>query len=600
MENKNLILAIALSVAILFGWQFFWEKPKREAELAKQQATQQQAAEVGTNQSASSGSSSAGGSAPSIGAQAPSTGTAASASGGYMTREEALAAVPRVKIATPRLTGSINLKGARIDDLTLTDYHETIDKSSPNIVLLEPVGTEKPYYAEFGWVAGDAASKGLTLPGPDTVWTADGDTLSPDSPVTLSWTSPQGIVFDKTFAIDKNYMVTVTEKIMNASADSVTLLPYSLVSRTGTPKTLGYYLLHEGLLGVFDGTLKEVKYKDLKKDGDIKMPSEGGWLGITDKYWLAAVIPDPKAKVQTAFSYGQRGNEDLYQADFLGDAQTVAPGASAEVTTRLFAGAKETLLLDKYQKDLGIVNFDLAVDFGWFYFLTKPIFYAIHWLHRFLDNFGLAIIALTFCIKAAFFPLANKSYRSMSKMKLLQPKMKELKERFGDDRQKLNTAMMELYKKEKVNPLSGCLPIVIQIPVFFSLYKVLFVTIEMRHAPFFGWIHDLSSPDPLGLLTGFGLVHWSVPASLAVVNIGIWPILMGLTMFLQQRLNPAPADPVQQKVFMFMPLIFTFMLAHFPAGLVIYWTFNNLLSITQQWIIMKRMGVAVGGGKAKA
>jgi YidC/Oxa1 family membrane protein insertase len=408
--------------------------------------------------------------------------------------------------------------------------------------------------------------------------------------------------FEQVITLDKNFMFTIQQRVVNEAGEVLTVSPYGVISRTGTPDILGFYILHEGMIGVFDEVLEEVDYSDLIEDGLVKpaqkQSTTGGWLGITDKYWLTALVPDANETVQTSFTGDRANNRDRYQADFLTDAKSIAPGQTLEVTNRLFAGAKETVLLDSYQDNLGISNFDLAVDFGWFYWLTKPIFYGIHFLNGVLGNFGLAILALTLGIKLLFFPLANKSYRSMSKMKLLQPKMMDLKERYGDDRQKLNMEMMELYKKEKVNPLSGCLPILLQIPVFFALYKVLFVTIEMRHAPFYGWINDLSAPDPLGLLEGFGMFPWEVPAALAIVNIGIWPLIMGLTMFLQQKLNPAPADPIQAKVFMFMPIMFTFILGGFPAGLVIYWAWNNSLSILQQYVIMRRMGVAIGGGKA--
>jgi len=352
------------------------------------------------------------------------------------------------------------------------------------------------------------------------------------------------------------------------------------------------------MIGVFNGTLQEIKYDDIQEAGTEKQTTTGGWLGITDKYWLTALAPEQSRTVETSFSARPRGADHAYAADYLGPSTVLQPGQSTGETAHFFAGAKRTTLLDAYADTLKITNFDRAVDFGIFYFLTKPLFYAIHWLNAFLGNFGLAILALTVCIKLLLFPLANKSYVSMSKMKLLQPQMVELKERCGSDRQKLSQAMMALYKKEKVNPMAGCLPILVQIPIFFSLYKVLFVTIEMRHAPFFGWIHDLSAPDPLGFLTLFGLIDWSVPATLAIVNIGIWPILMGATMWFQQKLNPPPADPVQAKIFAWLPIVFTFMLGSFPSGLVIYWAWNNLLSIAQQWVIMKRMGVAIGGGRA--
>ena len=443
---------------------------------------------------------------------------------------------------------------------------------------------------------------GLETPTAESVWQTSSDRLTIDNPVTLSWSNGTGQRFEQEIAIDRNYMVTVTQRIVNQGESMVSAAPYGVVSRTGTPETTQLYILHEGLIGVLAEGLEEIDYDDLRdaEGGREAFETTGGWMGITDKYWLVSLVPDQSIPVDVRFTATSRNAQDRYQVDFLSPTQAIQPGESVERTNRLFAGAKRTLLLDEYEEKLGITNFDLAVDFGWFYFLTKPIFYAIHWLHGILGNFGLAILALTLVIKIAFFPLANKSYKSMSKMKLLQPKMQALKEKYGDDRAKMNQELMEMYKKEKVNPMSGCLPILVQIPVFFALYKVLYVTIEMRHAPFFGWIEDLSAPDPLGLLTAFGLLDYQVPEFLAIFNIGIWPVLMGLSMFLQQKLNPAPSDPIQQKVFAFMPLIFTFLLAQFPAGLVIYWAWNNTLSMAQQYVIMRRMGVAVGGGKSKS
>jgi len=579
MEKNNLIIFIALSAAILFGWQFLYVAPQveqQQQEIAEQAQTPGQAGQ--TLEQPAQG--------PNLGVELP--GAATEAEQERLSREQALSARPRIEIQSSRLTGSISLKGARLDDLTLLAYRETVDRDSPNIVLLEPTGSTQPYYAEFGWIG-----EGTTLPDSETVWTADGDTLTPGVPLTLSWTSPEGVTFEQIYTLDDFYLFSVTQRVRNDSEGLVSVAPYGLVSRTGTPDVLGFYILHEGLLGVFDETLSEIDYDELREVGRIRNDTTGGWLGITDKYWLVALLPDQGVPLKTSFSAGSRGATDKYQADFLAPAVSIPAGGEKEMTNRLFSGAKIVRLLDDYERIYGIQRFDLAVDFGWFYFLTKPIFYAIDWFNDQLGNFGLAILALTVCIKLLFFPLANKSYKSMSKMKKLQPIMQEMKEKYGDDRQRLNQEMMELYKKEKVNPLSGCLPILIQIPVFFALYKVLFVTIEMRHAPFYGWIHDLSAPDPLGMLTLFGLVDWRVPAILAVVNIGIWPIIMGATMYVQQRLNPAPPDPVQAKIFMFLPLFFTFLLAGFPAGLVIYWAWNNLLSVIQQWVIMSRMGVKV-------
>ncbi|HLB80104.1 MAG TPA: membrane protein insertase YidC, partial [Dongiaceae bacterium] len=395
------------------------------------------------------------------------------------------------------------------------------------------------------------------------------------------------------FALDDNYLFTITQRVENGGTMPVTLFPYGLISRTGTPDVLGFFILHEGLIGVFDGTLEEVDYDDVRDAGVQEYAGAGGWLGITDKYWLVALVPDQGDQVSGRFAHTLRADTDVYQADFRGDGVTLAPGASVEAGSRLFAGAKEVRLLDRYRDELGIPLFDRAVDFGWFYFLTKPIFYLLDYLNGLLGNFGVAILLLTIAIKGLFFPLANKSYKAMSRMKLLAPEMTKLRDRFKEDKPRLNQEMMALYKREKVNPAAGCLPIVIQIPVFFALYKVLFVTIEMRHAPFFGWIRDLSAQDPTSILNLFGLAPWGIPdlGPLQLLSIGVWPIIMGVTMFLQQKLNPAPPDPIQARIFMMLPIVFTFMLAQFPAGLVIYWAWNNVLSIAQQWVIMRRMGV---------
>jgi YidC/Oxa1 family membrane protein insertase len=484
------------------------------------------------------------------------------------------------------------LTGARIDDLSLKKYRETLDPKSPLVELFHPVGTAKPYYAEFGWLPAD---KTVKAPNRNTLWAASAQALSPGNPVTLTWDNGDGLLFEKVIELDDKYMFTVTQRVKNTGDTAVALAPYGLVSRTGTPDILDFYILHEGLIGVIDGTLQEIDYDDLTDSdgGPKRFTTTGGWLGITDKYWLAAIIPDQKSTVNVSFNSGQSNNITKYQSDYLMESRALPAGGTIEVSNKLFAGAKQVPLLDDYETLYGIPRFDLAVDFGWFYFLTKPIFYALLWFEKYLGNVGLAILALTVVIKLLFFPLANKSYKAMSKMKALQPKMQNLKERYGEDRQRMNQELMALYKKEGVNPAAGCLPMVVQIPVFFALYKVLFVTIEMRQAPFYGWIHDLSAKDPLGLLTVFGLVEWNIPPVLDVVNIGLWPLIMGLTMFLQQKLNPQPTDPIQAKIFLFMPIMFTFILAPFPAGLVIYWAWNNVLSMAQQWVIMRRMGVKV-------
>jgi YidC/Oxa1 family membrane protein insertase len=575
-DQRNLFIAIGLSLVILLGFQYFYEAPRQQA----------QQAEIKAKNAASADGSTA--PVPSAGSPATIPGSAPATQQPGVTRDAVVATSARIKVDAPRLRGSIALTGGRIDDLLLRDYKVSIEKGSPEVTLLSPPGAPSPYYANFGWSGVD----GVAVPDAKTVWQASGDVLRPGQPVTLTWDNGQGLKFVRVVEIDENYLFTVTQRVENNSANPVTLYPYGLISRTGTPKTLGFYILHEGPLGVFDETLKEVDYDDLQEGPKQEVSSTGGWIGITDKYWLTALMPDQKTAITGAFRHVGDGPEERYQTDFIAKQPvTVAVGASTSVTSRLFAGAKEVNLLDRYEETLGIARFDLAVDFGWFYFLTKPLFYVLDYFFKMLGNFGLAILALTVLVKLLFFPLANKSYRAMSKMKALQPEMTRLREKYGSDRQKLNQSMMELYKKEKVNPAAGCLPIAVQIPVFFALYKVMFVTIEMRHQPFYGWIQDLSAPDPTTIFNLFGLLPWDLPQFLMI---GVWPLLMGISMYLQQLLNPQPADPVQAKIFLFMPLFFTFLLATFPAGLVIYWTWNNVLSITQQWVIMKRMGVPIG------
>ncbi|NVK36235.1 MAG: membrane protein insertase YidC [Rhodobacteraceae bacterium] len=576
-ENRNTILAIVLSLAVLLGWQYFVAQPQLEQQQAELQAQQEAKAQAEAS------------SAPTPTASANTTAPASNGAAVNLTREQALANSGRVTIDTPSLEGSLNLTGARLDDLRLKDYHETVDKSSPTIVLLSPKSGPGAYYADYGWVADPGSS--LSLPTPDTVWSLDsGGDLTPASPVTLSYDNGEGLVFKRTFSVDANYMFTVEQSVENNTDTDLTLYPYGLIARQGEPKTAGFYILHEGLLGVFgEEGLMEVDYSDLKEDGPVR-PAEvnQGWLGITDKYWATTLIPTPGSSFQPGFSYSA-GSQN-YQADFLGEGVTVSAGGTSNTSSHLFAGAKEKRLLDSYEDTIGVSKFNLLIDWGWFYFLTKPMFTAIDWLYHQVGNFGVAILLVTVAVKLVFFPLANKSYVSMSKMKLVQPQMAEIRERNPNDRQKQQQELMELYKKEKINPLAGCLPVVIQIPVFFSLYKVLFVTIEMRHAPFFGWIQDLSAPDPTTIFNLFGLIPWDPPQ---LLMLGVWPLIMGLTMFLQMKMNPAPPDPTQQMIFTWMPVVFTFMLASFPAGLVIYWAWNNSLSITQQYVIMRRQGVKV-------
>jgi len=567
-EKRNLFIAIVITGAILFGWSYFYDRPKHEERMAQQQLleeTQKQNPSDAIQSQASNELRSSIAPQP-IQRQA--------------TRSEALASNKRIKVQTPSLSGSIRLKGARIDDLTLEKYSETTEENSDKIHLLSPQASKDPYFAEFGWVS----DKHVNLPNADTVWASSGDILTPKQPVTLSWNNGQGLVFNRTINVDEDYLFTITDSITNESGESLNVYHYGLISRQDTPVTGGFFILHEGPLGVLNQKLVEVDYKDLQEKSPQTQSTQGGWIGITDKYWLTAIIPAQDQQFKASFRDTPIGATDRYQADFMSNAMALNAGQNVSVTNHFFAGAKILNLLDAYEEKLGVGNFDRAVDFGWFYIITKPIFHLLTSTYEWLGNFGLAIMLLTVILKILFFPLANKSYRSMGRMKQLQPKIERLKTLYGDDKMRMNQEMMELYKTEKVNPMAGCLPMLIQIPVFFALYKVLFVSIEMRHTPFYGWVQDLSAPDPTSLFNLFGMIPWDPPGFLMI---GIWPLVMGITMFLQQKLNPPPADPAQAKVFMLMPIMFTFMLAQFPVGLVIYWTWNNILTIIQQWTIMR-------------
>ena len=578
MDQKNFIVAIVLSVLIIVGWQAAFPPAKPPVnDTAQQTATQSGAPAAPTGQPGAPGTQPGPGAAPT---QQRVVG-----------RSEAVALTPRVTFKTAELTGSISLKGARIDDVQLVKYRETIDPKSPPVPVLSPVGSAHPYYAEFGWSSSDAAIK---VPGPETVWTSDASTLAPGKPVKLTWDNGEGLVFGLTVSIDEFFMFDVKQSVENRSDKPVTLFPWSLIVRYGEPTYEGMYILHEGPYGVFNGTLKEFSYSDFKGNKQQKIATTGGWVGITDKYWMSVLVPDQKSKVDVSIKQTGAGADVKYQIDHVASGVTVAPGASATTDAKLFAGAKIVRVISDYETKYGIEKFDLTIDWGWFWFFTKPLFWLLEWLYVHLGNFGLSILVLTVIVKAVFFPLANKSYAAMSKMKRLQPEMEKLKERYGEDRQRMNQELMQLYRREKVNPAAGCLPILVQIPVFFALYKVLYTTIEMRHQPFYGWIKDLSAPDPLTILTGFGLFPWEVPSFLHFFNIGIWPMIMGVTMYLQQKLNPQPTDPVQARVFQFLPILFTFMLAPFAAGLVIYWAWSNTLSIAQQYMIMRRHGAPIG------
>jgi YidC/Oxa1 family membrane protein insertase len=574
MDQKRLFTAILLSIAILLGYQLVAERYMPHPPVPTKQSQQSDLNKTATPPEGG----------PAAGAPVAQAAPAPS---------PAVVNAPRIKIVAPAVRGSISLLGARIDDIVLNDYRETEAPNSPNVQVLQPLSSKRPYFVQYGWSAPPGET--VNVPGDDTLWTASAPELSAGHPVTLSWNNGKGLDFHIVLSIDDHYMLAVRQEVRNGSGEPVKLFPWARVRRNYTPPTSGYYLLFEGMLGVTNGTLEEHNYAKVrdnakKRQSDVGFDdtSTGGWAGITDKYWLTAVIPDQTVPETVRFRYIP-GGDGHYQVDYVThEPQTIAPGAEAVLPTHLFAGAKIVRLLDRYERELHIPHFDKAVDFGWFYFITKPVFYCLDFLNDLLGNFGLAIIVFTFFAKALFFPLANYSYRSMSKMRLLSPKVTALRERLKDDPQKMQQEMMALYKAEKVNPASGCLPMLVQIPVFFALYKNLYVTIEMRQAPFYGWIHDLSQIDPTNVFTLFGLIPWDPTMISPFLHLGAWPLIMGLTMFFQQKLNPTPPDPMQAKLFMLMPVVFTFMLASFPAGLVIYWSTNNLLSIAQQWAILRR------------
>ncbi len=601
-DQKNTIFAIVLSAIVLIAWQYFvglpqMDKQKQEAQLRQPQQGQTQPVPAPAGMPQPQGTPAT---QPGAAPQAPGTGApapgAVSPPGQQLSRDAVIASVPRIPIDTPTMSGSISLRGGRIDDVALVKYRETVDPKSPAIVLLSPSGSPHPFYAEFGWVAGPGAK--LKLPAADTLWRQEGaGRLSAGQPVTLVYDNGEGLEFRRTINVDNRYLFTISDQVTNKGAAPASLHPYALISRHGKPQTLGYYILHEGMIGVLgDQGLQELTYQNIEDKKAVTYEVTNGWLGITDKYWAATLLPDPKVKLQARFTGGALGTVKTYQADYLLDQVTVAPGASVTAEGRLFAGAKEIAVVDAYDKTLGLNRFELLIDWGWFYFITKPLFWMIDWLFKWLGNFGLAILAVTVVIKLAFFPLANKSYASMAKMKAVQPQMMMIRERYAEDKMKQQQALMELYKKEKINPLAGCLPIVIQIPVFFALYKVLFVTIEMRHAPFYGWIKDLAAPDPTNVFNLFGLLAFDptqVPVLGSFLWLGVWPLIMGVTMWVQMKLNPAPPDPTQKMIFDWMPVLFTFMLATFPAGLVIYWAWNNTLSVVQQSYIMRKHGAKI-------
>ena len=581
-QNKNLILATALSFLVILGW-FFMFPPE-------QTAVDPNAIPTAVTQED--------GSAVLPPATAPAAPAPAPVSVAE-TRATALAENTRLKIETPSLSGSISLTGGRLDDLALSTYRETLEPDSENVTLLSPVGTESAYYALYGW----APSGTLTyeqVPGANTQWTlAEGDILAPGAPVTLSWDNGAGMIFNRTFSVDENFMFTVTQKVENATGTAQRIQPYGIVARHGEPDIQKFFIAHEGVVVMADGVLAEIDYNDMPDfptvareaaNAEVTEVTANGWVGFADKYWMTTLIPDGASPFTSVVKYVP--GADIYQTEARLQPVDIAAGATAEVTTRLFAGAKEWEEIKAYEAD-GVYNFIDSIDWGWFFFLTKPIFAVLHWLNTIIGNMGWSIIALTLLIKALLFPLAYKSYVSMAKMKELQPQMEKIKEKAGDDRQKLQQEMMELYKKEKVNPAAGCLPILLQIPIFFSLYKVIFNTIELRHAPWLGWIRDLSAPDPSSILNLFGLLPYATPepgSIFFILSLGVLPIILGISMWLQQKLNPAPADPTQAMIFAWMPWVFMFMLGSFASGLVIYWIANNIITFTQQYTIMRTQG----------
>jgi len=570
MESRNLILAIILSVGVLFIWSFFFEAP--EQEMLNGEIESGDVSEVNSNEL----------DMEAIDEIERSLGITENDNIGL---DEALSADKRVKIETNSIVGSINLKGLRIDDIVLKKYNETQEEFSEKIRVLQPIDTYDGYEVTFGWIKNQDAN--FETPNAESIWKVSNNnaTLTSNNEVEFEWSNTTGQTFVTTIGLDEDYLFDITQEVKNNSNEEIIINNASKVTRKQAPSLSGMFILHEGLLGVLQEKLELIDYDDLKDDEEtLNFESDNGWVGITDKYWLAALIPDQNKSFKAIYTY-DNGYIAYYRSL---NATKVAAGSDHIVESQIFIGAKEAKLIDRYQKDYGIYNFDLAIDWGWFYFLTKPLFNVIYFFSELSGNFGLAIIILTVITRIVFFPLANWSFISMAKMKMLQPEMTRIKELHKDDRAQQQQALMALYKKEKVNPISGCLPILIQIPFFFAIYKMLFVSIEMRHAPFYGWIQDLAAKDPTTIFNLFGLIPWDPPS---FIIIGIWPVLMGLTMYIQQKLNPAPPDPIQARIFMFFPLFITILLAQFAAGLVIYWTTNNVLSIIQQWIINKRTTV---------
>ena len=573
-QNKNLILAVALSMLVILGWSVFFPPPETTPEELA----------IGAPATATATATDGLASVPTAASatQAPAAATA-----------QAIVDAPRLKVESGALEGTISLLGGRFDELKLKNYRQTLEDSSDIVQLLKPTTSESAYYALYGWAPGAGLSADL-VPGPNTVWNVEsGDTLTPQSPIVLQWENGAGLLFRREVSLDENYMFSIKQSVENNGGATVTLAPYGTIARHGEPADLkNFFILHEGAIRHVGGELTETDYGDFESARNHEELAVGdkGWTGFTDHYWMTTLIVDQEGAEISTFKDTSR---DIFQTTAKHKTETLAPGARVEVSSRLFAGAKEWETIRNYQDDNGVPKFLDSIDWGWFFFITKPMFWLLHYLHAFIGNMGWAIIALTFIIKLVLFPLAYKSYASMAKMKELQPQMEKIKEAAGEDRQKVQQEMMALYKKEKVNPAAGCLPILMQIPIFFSLYKVIFVTLELRHAPWIGWIKDLSAPDTSSIFNLFGIFPWASPepgSIMALVFIGILPLLLGITMWLQQKLNPAPSDPIQQQIFAFMPWVFMFMLGSFASGLVIYWIANNTITFTQQYLIMRSHG----------
>lgn len=572
-QNKNLILATALSFIVILTWFVLFPPPEVAETTPSAEMT------------------STDGSILSVDAQIL-TQARNDAELAPLSAEDVIADAPRVVIDSGSLTGSLSLIGGRIDDLSLKDYHETLKSDADLVRLLSPIGTDAPYYALQGWVAAVGATP-EQVPSASTQWKIEiGEELSPGNDVTLLWENDAGLTFRKTFSVDEDFLFTITQTVENMTGAEIALRPYGLVARHGEPEQIGFFIQHEGVVRMSDGSMEEINYDDMPdlttEESRIEV-EENGWIGFSDQYWMTALIPSPGRDFRSTAKFAN----DIYQIETVYPMVTVASGETASADTQFFAGAQEWEVIRGYQNNLGIDRFLDSIDWGWFFFLTKPIFAVLHWLNGLIGNMGWSIICLTFVIKALLLPLAYKSYVSMAKMRELQPEMAKLKEASGDDREKLQKGMMSLYKENKVNPASGCLPIIMQIPIFFSLYKVIFVTIELRHAPWIGWINDLSAPDTSTLYNLFGLLPWDAPAPdsiLALVFIGVMPIVLGISMWLQQKLNPAPTDATQKMIFAWMPWVFMFMLGGFASGLVLYWIANNTITFMQQYAIMRSQG----------